>query len=114
MRDRTLWRLSPTKAEEHFIREQAAKEGRKLSDMTHKLGTKQFSRDRQRSIKHLEIGFDYYAAKPANGQRNDFPQLLSALNSDDELLIAEIADLLLDGTIEPNRINGDAIEEPCV
>ena len=37
MRKQVLWRLTPTKIEEAFIREQAAKEGRKLSDMTHKL-----------------------------------------------------------------------------
>jgi hypothetical protein len=37
MRKNVLWRLTPTPAEEHFIRNQAAKEGRKLSDMTHKL-----------------------------------------------------------------------------
>jgi hypothetical protein len=35
--EQVLWRLTPTKAEEHFIRNQAMKEGRKLSDMTHKL-----------------------------------------------------------------------------
>ena len=37
MRKQVLWRLTPTKIEEAFIREQAAREGRKLSDMTHKL-----------------------------------------------------------------------------
>jgi hypothetical protein len=37
MRKQVLWRLTPTAAEEHFIRNAALKEGRKLSDMTHKL-----------------------------------------------------------------------------
>jgi hypothetical protein len=37
MRKAILWRLTPTSVEESFIREQAAKEGRRLSDMTHKL-----------------------------------------------------------------------------
>jgi hypothetical protein len=37
MRKHVLWRLTPTPAEEHYIRNAAQKEGRKLSDMTHKL-----------------------------------------------------------------------------
>jgi hypothetical protein len=37
MRNRTLWRLVPTPAEEHFIRNAAQKEGRSLAQMTHKL-----------------------------------------------------------------------------
>jgi hypothetical protein len=37
MRKQVLWRLTPTAAEEHFIRNAAAREGRKLSDMTHRL-----------------------------------------------------------------------------
>jgi hypothetical protein len=37
MRNKVLWRPTPTVAEEHYIREQAMKEGRKLADMIHKL-----------------------------------------------------------------------------
>jgi hypothetical protein len=37
-------------------------------------------------------------------------KLLSALNSNDELLIDEIADLLRDGMIEPATVCGDLIE----
>jgi hypothetical protein len=37
MRKRTLWRLSPTEAEEYFVRSQAKKEGRELSKMIHVL-----------------------------------------------------------------------------
>jgi hypothetical protein len=40
MRKQVLWRLTPTAAEEHFIRAAAQKEGRKLLDMTHKLLSK--------------------------------------------------------------------------
>jgi len=37
MRNRTLWRLSPSAAEEHFIRNAAQREGRPLAGMLHKL-----------------------------------------------------------------------------
>jgi hypothetical protein len=36
-RDKVLWRLTPTVAEEHYIRDQAMKEGRSIAQMTHRL-----------------------------------------------------------------------------
>jgi hypothetical protein len=37
MRKRTVWRLSPSEAEEHYVRSQARKEGREFSKMLHVL-----------------------------------------------------------------------------
>ena len=37
MRNKVLWRLTPTVAEEHYIRNQALKEGRTLAAMIHRL-----------------------------------------------------------------------------
>jgi hypothetical protein len=37
MRKRTVWRLSPSEAEEHYCRAQAKREGRELSQMLHVL-----------------------------------------------------------------------------
>jgi hypothetical protein len=37
MRNKVLWRLTPTVGEEHFIRNAALKEGRPLAGMLHKL-----------------------------------------------------------------------------
>ena len=37
MRNKVLWRLTPTVAEEHFIRSAAQREGRSIAQMTHVL-----------------------------------------------------------------------------
>lgn len=64
MRNKVLWRLTPTLAEEVYIREQARREGRPLAGMLHKL-----------------LGEAIFARQQAEHQVETVRQLVSAMKT---------------------------------
>jgi hypothetical protein len=70
MRNRVLWRLTPTVAQEAFIREQAAKEGRKLADMISKLLSEAIL---QRQMAASQVSEVSRLVSVIRGEATDFP-----------------------------------------